>query len=339
MSGGVDSSVAAALLKKQDFDVVGVFMRFWAETPQEGIADRWNRCCSPEAQVRAKTVAQILGIPFYVFDFRKEFKKEVVDYFIKEYEDGRTPNPCVVCNKEIKFGLLLKKALAIEADFVATGHYAKKIKNSIYVAKDKNKDQSYFLWQLNQGQLSRILFPLGDYTKTEVRQLAKKFKLPVSSILESQEVCFIQTDLAGFLKRHIKQKPGEIVNMEGKVLGWHKGLAAYTIGQRRGIELPQGPYWVVKKDLKKNVLVVTNNENDLLQKELTFKNANWLAGQPPKFPIKVRAKIRYRAESIPAVILDDQRLIFQEPQRAVTSGQSVVFYKNHQLLGGGIISE
>ncbi len=336
MSGGVDSSVAAALLKNlpagrqgRVFDVVGIFMRFWDA--------EYNRCCSLEAEERARQVARILDAPFYVFDFRKEFKKEVVDYFLAEYKEGRTPNPCVVCNKEIKFGLLLKRALAMDADFIATGHYVRLKKGKIFKAKDKKKDQSYFLWQLSQKELSRCLFPLGDYTKTEVRQLAKRFKLPVASTPDSQEVCFVQTDLADFLKRYIKQKSGKIVDVADNILGQHRGSAVYTIGQRRGIKLPQGPYWVVRKDSKKNILVVTKNEKDLLQKELTFKNANWIQGQPPKFPAKVEVKIRYRAESIPATIYENQKVISQKTQRAVTPGQSVVFYKGPELLGGAVI--
>ncbi|MBI2042290.1 MAG: tRNA 2-thiouridine(34) synthase MnmA [Candidatus Nealsonbacteria bacterium] len=338
MSGGVDSSVAAALLKKQGFDVIGVFMRFWLARRSLGEGgDGYNRCCSPEAEERARQVARILGIPFYVFDFRKEFKKEVVDYFIREYRAGRTPNPCVVCNKEIKFGLLLRRALAMEADFIATGHYIRLNRGRIFEAKDRQKDQSYFLWQLSKKELRRCLFPLGGYTKTEVRQLAKRFKLPVASTPDSQEVCFVQTDITDFFKRYIKQKSGKIVDVTGRVLGQHRGLAVYTIGQRKGMELPQGPYWVVGKDTKKNVLVVTNNEDDLLQKELTFENANWIAGQPPKFPAKVRAKIRYRSQPAPATIYENQRMVFQKPQRAVTPGQSAVCYKGPELLGGGVI--
>jgi tRNA-uridine 2-sulfurtransferase len=337
MSGGVDSSVAAALLKSQGFDVLGVFMKFWSETPKKGAADRWNKCCSPEAEERARLVASQLGIPFYVFDFRREFKKKVVDYFIREYGAGRTPNPCVVCNKDIKFGLLLKKAFAIEADYIATGHYVQIKEGRLIKAKDKEKDQSYFLWQLSQEELRKCLFPLGDYTKTEVRKLAGKFKLPVASFVESQEVCFVHTNLAEFLKKYIKQKPGNIVDGQGNVLGRHKGLALYTVGQRRGIDLPGGPFWVVRKDIKNNLLVVTKNEKDLLEKELFFQDANWISSKPPRFPLKVEAKIRYRSQSAPATVKKSGTVIFKKPQRAVTSGQSIVFYKGRELLGGGVI--
>jgi tRNA-specific 2-thiouridylase len=353
MSGGIDSSMAAALLKRAGFDVVGVFMKFWSEPERNGLKGAWNKCCSPEAEKRARWVAQKLGIPFYVFDFRKEFKKRIVDYFLKEYKAGRTPNPCVVCNKDIKFGILLEKALKLDADFVATGHYAR-LKTAevspqsiyrLYKGKDKEKDQSYFLWQLRQAQLRHILFPLGNYTKSQVRNLAKKFKLPVFSsvnIPESQEVCFIQTTVSDFLKKYLKLNPGKITDKKGKVLGEHQGLWLYTIGQRKGIGLSGGPYYVLAKDSKKNNLVVTKNERDLLKKEAVIKEVNWISGKEPKLPLKVKAKIRYRHRAAPAVISRSLRpkaysLEFKTGQRAITSGQSVVFYKGEELVGGGII--
>jgi tRNA-specific 2-thiouridylase len=363
MSGGVDSSVAAALLKKRGFNVVGVFMKFWSEPEKNGLVGTWNRCCSPEAEGRARKVAKILKIPFYVFNFKKEFKKKIVDYFLKEYKDGKTPNPCVVCNKEIKFGLLLEKALALDVDFVATGHYARtnfgknltivrflpKIK--LLRAKDKNKDQSYFLWMLNQKQLRKILFPVGNYTKTQVRKLAKKFGLPVFKIPESQEICFIQTTINEFLRKYLREKRGNIVNKEGKVLGQHQGLWFYTIGQRKGIGFSGGPtfakatvgkpYYVLDKDLKKNLLIVTNNEKDLYKKELIAKNVNWILDKTPRLPLKVMAKIRYRHKPALATIgrLKSKvySLKFKAAQRAITPGQSVVFYQGQELLGGGII--
>ena len=337
MSGGVDSSVAAALLKRAGFNVTGVFMKFWAG-PQKGSVERWNRCCSSEAEKRARTVARILGMPFYVFNFSKEFKRRIVDYFLKEYKRGRTPNPCVVCNKEIKFGLLLEKALVLDAEFVATGHYARFQKGKLLRGRDKNKDQSYFLWQLNQKQLKHIVFPVGNYTKKEVRRLAKKFKLPTSETPESQEVCFVQNTTNEFLSRYIKEKPGRIVDSKSSVLGQHRGLPFYTIGQRKGIGLPQGPYWVEKKDLKRNLLMVTKKEKDLYKKELIFKNVNWLSGKAPKPPLKVKAKIRYRAKLASAIIYKNNKVIFDRPQRAITHGQSVVFYRGDELLGGAIIS-
>ncbi|OGZ24632.1 MAG: tRNA 2-thiouridine(34) synthase MnmA [Candidatus Nealsonbacteria bacterium RIFCSPLOWO2_01_FULL_43_32] len=343
MSGGVDSSVAAALLKKQGFDVTGVFMKFWLGL-STGLVERWNRCCSSDAEKRARAVAKILKMPFYVFNFSKEFKKKIVDDFLKEYQVGRTPNPCVVCNKEIKFGLLLKKALALEADFVATGHYVRIKGDRLLKGKDKDKDQSYFLWQLSQKQLKHILFPVGNYTKPEVRILAKKFKLPFFETPESQEICFVQNTTNEFLARYLKQKPGSIVDLKGKVLGKHRGLAFYTLGQRKGIGLSGGPYFVLKKDLEKNLLIVTKNEKDLEQKELRFKNANWLSPKDPAkaWPTgqagKIKAKIRYRAKLASGKLVKPNKFVFDKPQCAITPGQSVVFYLGEELLGGGIIS-
>jgi len=358
MSGGLDSSVAAVLLKRAGFNVIGVFMKFWSPTTSGGgLVGAWNRCCSPEAESRARKVAKILKIPFYVFNFEKDFKKKIVDYFLDGYKKGITPNPCVLCNKEIKFGLLLEKALAIDADFVATGHYARVEKDKnifrLLKAEDENKDQSYFLWMLNQKQLKRILFPIGDYTRKEVENLAKKFKLPVLKAKKSVEICFIQTTINDFLKKYLKPKPGKIVETKGKILGRHQGLAFYTIGQRKGIGLPGGPFYVLDKDLKKNLLIVTKNEKDLYEKELICENVNWISGKEPKLPLKVKTKIRYRHQLAPATITKNLQstiynLKFARPQRAITPGQSAVFYssaeasakadRGQELLGGGIIS-
>ena len=372
MSGGLDSSVAAALLKRAGsdelrsssrfanarvFDVIGVFMKFWSEPEKDGLVGASNRCCSPEAEVRARKVAKILKIPFYVLNFEKEFKKRIVDYFLKEHKGGKTPNPCVVCNKEIKFGLLLERALKLDADFVATGHYARKnelttnnLQPTTYKllgAKDRNKDQSYFLWMLNQDQLKRILFPIGNYTRKEVKNLAKKFKLPVLKARKSVEICFIKTTIEDFLKKHLKGNLGPVVEQVHygvkKIIGEHRGLWFYTIGQRKGIKLPGGPYWVLDKDLNKNLLIVTKNEKDLYQKELICKNVNWISGKEPNLPLKIKAKIRYRHQLASATLDYNPKskvysLKFQKPQRAITPGQSVVFYKGQEVLGGGIIS-
>jgi len=403
MSGGVDSSVAAALLKRAGFNVVGVFMKFWKPRNKADynadLRGFENRCCTLEAERRARKVAKILKIPFYVFNFEKEFKKKIVDYFLKEHKAGRTPNPCVVCNKEIKFGLLLEKALKLDADFVATGHYARLRQSDpnlriaselseysehsdvnsdhsdriLLKAKDKNKDQSYFLWMLNQKQLKKILFPIGDYTRKEVENLAKKFKLPVLKARKSVEICFIQTTIDDFLKKYLKENPGKIIDTRGETIGTHQGLYYYTIGQRKGLGLVGGPafakatagkpYYVLDKDLKKNLLIVTKNEKDLYKKELTAKNVNWISGKEPKLPLKIKAKIRYRSQLAPATIYHPEgkpsashgaglksniyHLKFEKPQRAITPGQSVVFYssptknlvgdKGQELLGGGII--
>ena len=344
MSGGLDSSVAAALLKRAGFAVIGVFMKL-ADLPR-----------FREAEKRAKKVAKILGIPFLSLDLRKEFKKKIIDSFLDGYKKGLTPNPCVVCNKEIKFGLLLEKALALDADFIATGHYAlkhevksqkSKVKSyKLLRAKDKEKDQSYFLWMLNQKQLKRILFPIGDYTRKEVENLARKFKLPVLKAKKSVEICFIKTIINDFLSKYLKEKPGPVVEQVhygvNKIIGRHLGLWFYTIGQRKGIGLPGGPYYVLDKNLKKNLLIVTKNERNLYKKELIAKNVNWISGKVPEFPLKLKAKIRYRHQSALAVITKTLNpktytLKFEKSQRAITPGQSVVFYRGEELLGGGII--
>jgi tRNA-specific 2-thiouridylase len=354
MSGGVDSSVAAALLKKQGYFVVGVFMKFW----KEGNGAE-NRCCSIDSEKRARQVAKILNIPFYVLNVEKEFKKKVVDYFLEEYKKGNTPNPCVVCNKEIKFGFLINRALKMGVEFIATGHYAQihPVKyreavisarpklfdwvknNKLLKGKDKKKDQSYFLWQLNQKQLSRVLFPVGNYTKPEVRALAKKFELPVAETPESQEVCFIQNKTNDFLKKYLKSKPGKIIDVNGKILGKHQGLWFYTIGQRRGIGFSGGPYFVVTKDLKNNNLIVSKNQKDLEKKQLIVKNVNWT--NSPKLPLQAEIKIRYKSNIAIAKILDfgknKVKIVFQKSQKAVTPGQSAVFYKGEEMLGGGTI--
>jgi tRNA-specific 2-thiouridylase len=347
MSGGMDSSVAAALLKKEGFEVIGAFMRLT------------NLPRFDEAKERAEKVAKILKIPFYVFNLEKEFKKKIIDYFLKEYKAGNTPNPCVLCNKEIKFGLILEKALSLGANFVATGHYARKIQNpkskiqKLLVAKDKKKDQSYFLWMLNQDQLKRILFPIGNYTKEEVRNFARKFKLPLLKAKKSVEICFIEKTVNDFLRKYLKEKPGKIVDTQGKVLGEHRGLWFYTIGQRKGIGLSGGPWWVVDKDLKKNLLIVTKNEKDLLKKELFCKDVNWISGKEQKLPLEAKAKIRYKTDFAKVTIYSTfahlrkfaniknkiYKVIFEKPQRAITPGQSVVFYKGEEVFGGGIICD
>jgi len=346
MSGGVDSSVAAALLKKQGYDMIGFFMRFWSETRNGIDANRENRntCCSEGAEQAARAVAQKLGIPFYVLRVEKEFKKSVVDYFLEETSRGITPNPCIVCNKKIKFGLMMEKALGMGADYVATGHYARLLwqnkNHKLFKAKDSDKDQSYFLYKLTQKQLNRVFFPLGDYTKEQVYQMAKKWRLPFRQG-ESFDLCFVANDTESFLKKYLKIKAGEIRDLSNKILGRHRGLAPYTIGQRKNIPLQQGPWWVVKKDDRKNILYVSNNEEDLYSKELVVSDINWVAGQPLEMPARVWAKIRYKSEAAKSQITNYKSQIvvkFFKPQRAPTPGQSVVFYeKNGELLGGGVI--
>jgi len=341
MSGGVDSSVAAALLKKKGFDVVGVFMRFWSE-PAGGAGSAMNKCCSFEAYSDARRVAQRLGIPIYTLNMKVPFKKLVVDYFLKEYQAGRTPNPCVECNRFIKFGELLKKARAMGAEYVATGHYARVQGEKLLKGKDPEKDQSYFLYTLTQDKLKQVLFPVGDYVKPRVRAMAKKFGLPVHAKKDSQEVCFVGASLQNFLRKYLKVKSGKIVEIEsGKKLGEHDGLSFFTVGQRKGMHLGAGgPWYVVKIDTRKNVLYVSRDEKKLLSKELIAEKVTWVLGHAPKLPMRVKAKIRYKHKEATCTIKkikNNYKIIFDKPQRAITAGQSVVFYKGDEVLGGGII--
>jgi len=340
MSGGVDSSVAAILLKKQGYQAEGIFMRLGIEGD--------NR-----SEKSARAVAEKIGIKLRVVNLKKEFKEEIIDYFISEYEKGRTPNPCVKCNKEIKFGLLIDEVLSMGADFIATGHYVKnskfKIRNSIFIykllkAKDKNKDQSYFLYTLTQKKLKHCLFPLGDHTKDEVRKIAKRYNFKIDDKEESQEICFITSKYYGnFLQKHLKLKSGDIVDASNNILGSHKGLPLYTIGQRRDIRIGgTGPYYVIGIDKRKNQLVVSNNKNDknLYSKRIIVNKVNWISKDIPRLPLKVKAKTRYRMDEQSAEISKIKNkyvIIFSKSQRAVMSGQSVVFYRENEILGGGII--
>lgn len=365
MSGGVDSSVAAALLKNQGYEVIGIFLKFWHEPKKKGIGICENKCCSAESQSDARQVANILKIPFYAIDVSKEFKKRVVDYFVEGYKKGNTPNPCVECNKWIKFGLFLEKAKKMGADYLATGHYAqlgKEFPIKLLTAKDNAKDQSYFLWKLDQKQLAKILFPIGEYNKPQVRELARKFKLPVFEKRDSQEVCFINTNLHDFLYGQIRTCPvasravrgfatgangrmiqeGDIVNIYGKKIGKHTGLISYTIGQRKGLNIGgTGPYYVVGKDIKKNILIVSNSEKDLEKKEMIVNKIRWTSGEVPKFPLSCQVKIRYLSEFLECKVLkvdgNKLKIIFKNSVRAITPGQSAVFYLKDELLGGGII--
>lgn len=352
MSGGVDSSVAAAILKRQGFEVIGIFMKLWAEKADKMDLVRENICCSLEAATAARAVCHQLGIPFYVVNLQQEFKKAVVDYYVKEYEEGRTPNPCVVCNRDIKGEILLKKALAMEADFLATGHYARiqKEKNEYQLLKsvDENKDQTYFLWTLKQNQLAKLLFPVGDYAKIEVRQMAKKWQLPTAERKESQGICFIpDRDVCGFLRRHAKKltKTGPIYDKTGKKLGLHNGLIDYTIGQRERLRIG-GPraYYVIKLNRRDNSLII-GDEKDLYVKELIAGALNWIRPVSAEHLrlTKIGARIRY-GHPIEACKIDFEsngqvRVIFDESQRAITPGQSVVFYDGNEVLGGGVIKE
>jgi len=344
MSGGVDSSVAAKLLKNKGHDVTGVFLFFWKDDTHE------NTASSQSAFIDAQAVAKKIGIPFISLDYAQEFKKDVVDYFLAEYEAGRTPNPCVVCNKRVKLGLLLKYAKKHGYDALATGHYLKRIEKDaevrIYKAKDNKKDQSYFLYTLEQDELKRLYFPLGNYNKPRVRELAKQFDLITASKSDSQDICFLNGPHNNFLKRHLKLVPGEIRRKEdNKVVGQHQGLALYTIGQRRGIEVGgTGPYYVAGMDYEKNVLWVvrTWNDNLLYQKDFSIKNVTWLSKKEPAFPYRCRVVIRYGHPAVACLVKKGNskntlNVSLRENTRAVTAGQSAVFYQGQRLLGGGVI--
>ncbi len=350
MSGGVDSSVAAQILKNQGYEVAGIFLNFWKDESAGAVAE--NRCCSLEALMDARKVAAKVGIPFYTLDFSAPFKKAVVDNFLSEYEAGRTPNPCVVCNKKIKIGRLIKYARRLGFDYVATGHYLqiKKVgrKYQLFKAKDKLKDQSYFLYTFTPEELSSLLFPLGGYIKPQVRKLAAKFGLEVESKAESQDICFLSGAHNDFLKKYLQLSPGPIKLLadgaRGKEIGRHQGLPLYTIGQRRGIEIGgTGPYYVAKFDYRRNILYVvkTWNEEVLYRDSLEAKKVNWLSGAAPKRAIKCQAVIRYGHKAVNCIVEPQSKssylVKFSQPQRAVTAGQSVVFYDKQRVLGGGLI--
>lgn len=347
MSGGVDSSVAAALLVEQGYEVVGLMLRLWAE--QGGAA---NRCCTPDAVADARRVAGLLGIPFYVRDYKDTFKQTVVDFFIEGYAQGLTPNPCVVCNRDIRFDKLLKEALNLGGDYLATGHYARVWQGEDGVFQllkgiDPGKDQSYILYTLTQERLSRVLFPIGDYPKSEIRQIAAAKHLPVFDRPDSQDLCFLgQGDYRAFLQRRAPQvvRPGPILNTRGEVLGQHQGLAFYTIGQRKGLGIaaPEALY-VLRMDSASNSLVV-GPADELGQKTLTAGQVTYISHHPPiQTTLKITAKIRYKAREVEAVLtpLPGERahLNFDTPLRDITQGQSVVFFAGDQVLGGGIIEK
>ncbi|MDD5032322.1 MAG: tRNA 2-thiouridine(34) synthase MnmA [Patescibacteria group bacterium] len=402
MSGGVDSSVAAKLLKDQGYNLAGIFLHFWKdETPltplvkggdnspfpfsKGGIVE--NKCCSLEALIDARRVCQKVGLPLYTLNFSDIFKKKVVDYFLDEYKKGNTPNPCIRCNKLVKLGWLVERAKKLGFNYVASGHYAlikktRKQENNhrqggtgktkfiykLYKGKDEDKDQSYFLYTLTQEQLSRLLFPLGDYKKEEVRRIAKKFGLPVAAKKESQEICFIPGKSHNeFLKKYLKLKPGPIKTLDGIKVGEHQGLPLYTIGQRKGVEVGGiGPFYVAKRDYKTNTLYVVKDGNDpvLYNDKLVVENVNWIAGEEPKLPLICEAVIRYRHKPAKCKVekLENKKtrkqknkktitakagqgkqeiylVKFEEPQRAITPGQSVVFYNKDEVLGGGVIGQ
>lgn len=355
MSGGVDSSVSAALLKKAGYNTIGVFMKCWANAP----------CSAEEDEKWARRAAAKIGIPFYSVDLVGEYEKRVFNYFISEYKAGRTPNPDVMCNREIKFGVFYDWAVnELGADYVATGHYARlrNTKAYAYTEKDShirkkcvfpsllrgidsNKDQSYFLWAVPRLKFQNVIFPVGGYLKPKVRMMARRFGLPNAERKDSQGICFVgKVNFGVFLRRYIEDKPGKIVNGEGEVIGKHRGLHYYTIGQRQGIQIGGGqPYYVAKKDYKKNTLIVAREyAGELFYEHLIASDVNWIAPKP-ELPFYSKAKIRYRHSDQDAIIKSEDAhgnlyITFPQPQRAVTPGQSIVFYREDELIGGGIIN-
>lgn len=351
MSGGVDSSVAAHFLVKDGYDVIGLFMRL-GDFSDETLADRENQgCCSVTDSFDARSVADTIGIPFYVLNFEKEFEK-IVDYFCAEYISGRTPNPCIVCNQKLKFGKLIDFANALDADIVATGHYARVSKvNGRYILKkgiDTSKDQSYVLAHLNQGQLSKAIFPLGEIKKEEVRAIAKELDLKIMDKPESQEICFIpDNDYKNFIKKRAKSeiKPGILKDTQGNILGEHQGIPFFTIGQRRGLKIAFGkPMYVVDINKENNEITI-GTLDDLHTSELIAVNLNWVSIESLKNPIKALAKIRYSHTPVLATVYplnDSVRVIVDKPLTAVTPGQAVVFYdidNNDTVIGAGWIAK
>ena len=350
MSGGVDSSVTAAMLVEQGYDVIGVTLNVWPKMMGFEEPARANGCCGLDSVEDARRVANLLEIPYYNLNFREIFEDKVIRNFIREYVQGRTPNPCVRCNQFIKFDALLGKALALGADYVATGHYARIERGEdgrwlLRKAADPNKDQSYVLYVMTQSRLERTLFPLGGMTKAETRARAQALNLVTADKPESQEICFVPYKSYGeYMERHAPEvvREGPILDVEGRMLGMHKGIAFHTIGQRRGLGVASGtPLYVVDLIPETNTVVV-GSQQDLLRRECVAEEVNWIQLDTLSAPLRVEAKIRYRAEPALAEVFPDAdgrvRIVFDSPQRAITPGQSIVFYDGEWVLGGGTIA-
>lgn len=347
MSGGVDSSVAAALLVERGYNVIGMMMRLWSEETFGGGAH--NRCCTPEQMNDAQRIADKLGIPFYVLDTKATFRNTVVQYFIDEHASGDTPNPCIECNRQIRFNFLQKNALMLDADYLATGHYARirqdeSGKYQLWMGLDPRKDQSYVLSVMGQQQLAHAMFPIGEYEKTEVRAIAEKIGLSVHSKKDSQDLCFLgDGDYRRFLRDHAPNimESGSILLKNGVELGKHDGLANYTIGQRKGLGVAYSePLYVLAKDATRNALIV-GTKAQLGRDWLTARRVNWISGEVPTEPFKAQVKIRYKAQPVAAMVtpLPDDRIHvkFEDTLRDITAGQGAILYDGQQCLGGGTI--
>lgn len=353
MSGGVDSSVAAALLIEQGYEVIGMMLRLWAEdfVAEDQACDTHNRCCTPDQMRDARRVADLLGIPFYVIDTREVFRQQIVQRFIDGYASGETPNPCLACNRHIRFTHLLNHALALDAEYLATGHYARLRRASdgrIALLKgiDEAKDQSYVLSVLRQEQLRHALFPVGDYHKAEVRALAERFGLPVASKHDSQDLCFLADgDYRRFLRQYASDviRPGPIMTTAGDILGQHTGLPDYTIGQRKGLGISYAePLYVLAKDTTRNALIV-GTRAELGKIVLVARDVNWISGEPPAESLRATVKIRYKARPATATVTplsgDRVHVRFDAPLRDIAPGQGAVFYDGDRCLGSGIIEQ
>ncbi|HEY77625.1 MAG TPA: tRNA 2-thiouridine(34) synthase MnmA [Dehalococcoidia bacterium] len=338
MSGGVDSSVAAAVLKEEGHQVIGATMQVWPpDGPSRAVED-------------AKKAAGQLGIPHHVIDLRDVFARKVITEFCREYSLGRTPNPCIICNHDIKFGILLEKARELGADYIATGHYARiemAVDNGRYLLKkgaDRHKEQSYWLYSLTQAQLRHIILPLGKLTKEKVREIAGKLQLPALARPESQDICFIpDNNYPRFLKEHIPEaaRPGPILDREGNILGEHRGIVFYTVGQRRNLGIAaREPQYVIGINPEKNAIVVGGRQ-EIYRRELTASRLNWIAIDKLSQPIAVSARVRHRHREVAATVIpvanDHIHVWFEQPQPAITPGQSVVFYQGDTVIGGGVI--
>lgn len=346
MSGGVDSSVAALLLKEQGYEVIGVFMKNWDDT------DEFGHCTAEEDAEDVRRVCSQIGIPYYTVNFEKQYYDKVFAYFLDEYRKGRTPNPDVMCNREIKFGEFLHKAMELGADYVATGHYAR-VESSGGVFRllrgvDANKDQTYFLHALNQAQLSKAMFPIGHLPKPEVRRIAAEAGLATAKKKDSTGVCFIgERNFKEFLSNYLPARPGEMRTLDGEVKGRHDGLMYYTLGQRQGLGIGGSgtgePWFVAGKDLERNILYVVQGERhpSLYSSSLSASDLNWIGGKPPAGPLRCTAKFRYRQpdQAVTVTFVEDGKceVKFDQPQKAVTPGQSVVFYNGEECLGGAVI--
>lgn len=351
MSGGVDSSTAAALLKEEGHEVIGAFMDLWDCSMKDPMPS--SSCCSAVNRTDAKRVASLLGIPLHILDMEEIFRNEIIDPFVDQYMAGLTPNPCIRCNERLKFHHLMKKAESIGANIVATGHYARITyeedngRPQLLKGIDPNKDQSYFLFPLTRDHMTKVLFPIGSYRKERVREMARNLGLPVSEKEESQEICFVpEGDYRTFIEYYLSpsaRKGGEIIDEEGKILGHHEGIHAFTVGQRRGIGIPSShPLYVLEIDPLTHRVVVGPAQS-LYHSRLIAGDLNWIAIDPPRDPIEVMVRIRYRhkeAEAVASPLPDGRVMVsFQNPQRAIAPGQAAVFYKGEMVLGGGWIEK